>query len=184
MPILKIENFKCYKKASVHFGDLTVLVGANGAGKSSVVQSLLLLYEGMHIQKRHRLPLNDFKGQNLGRAYDVVYCNDTSLNIRLVWSVGKPFTSSMVILGVPESDTTLDIDIRVSRTGNNELSLNEFHFLSVDRMGASVAQPMCSSDYINVGEKGQYCAQLLAEKYRYKVDASRLYEVNSSPYLL
>ena len=42
MPKLRIENFKCYRKEEILFGDLTVLVGANGAGKSSVVLSLLL----------------------------------------------------------------------------------------------------------------------------------------------
>lgn len=73
MPRLRIENFKCYRKEELLFGDLTVLVGTNGAGKSSVIQSLLLLHEAVNSPKeRHRLPLNDFRSQNLGSASDIV----------------------------------------------------------------------------------------------------------------
>lgn len=40
---LRIDNFKSIRHAELEFGPLTVLVGANSAGKSSVLQSLLLL---------------------------------------------------------------------------------------------------------------------------------------------
>ena len=40
---LKIENFKSIEHADLEFGPLTVLVGANSAGKSSVLQALVLL---------------------------------------------------------------------------------------------------------------------------------------------
>ena len=38
-----IENFKSHSNTSLALGNLTVLCGANGVGKSSVIQSLLLL---------------------------------------------------------------------------------------------------------------------------------------------
>lgn len=41
---LNIDGFKCFKEeASIEFNAITLLTGANSAGKSSVVQSLLLL---------------------------------------------------------------------------------------------------------------------------------------------
>ncbi len=41
---LNINGFKCFKEdTSIEFNDLTLLTGANSVGKSSVVQSLLLL---------------------------------------------------------------------------------------------------------------------------------------------
>lgn len=40
---LRIENFKSIQSAELDFGPLTVLVGANSAGKSSVLQTLVLL---------------------------------------------------------------------------------------------------------------------------------------------
>lgn len=38
-----IQNFKSHSNTPLSFGNLTVLCGANGVGKSSVIQSLLLL---------------------------------------------------------------------------------------------------------------------------------------------
>ena len=46
---LFMENFKCFAGQSVLLGGLTVLAGLNGAGKSSVMQALLLLRQsGLH----------------------------------------------------------------------------------------------------------------------------------------
>ena len=41
---LTIEGFKCFKEnTTFDFNNITLLTGANSAGKSSVIQSLLLL---------------------------------------------------------------------------------------------------------------------------------------------
>ncbi len=39
---LQLENFKRFRNLSLRTADLTVLTGTNGAGKTSVLQSLLL----------------------------------------------------------------------------------------------------------------------------------------------
>ena len=43
MKQLTIENFKCFKNIKIPLTELTILAGANGNGKSSVIQALLLL---------------------------------------------------------------------------------------------------------------------------------------------
>ena len=46
---LYVQNFKCFAEQSVPLGGLTILAGLNGAGKSSVLQALLLLRQsGLH----------------------------------------------------------------------------------------------------------------------------------------
>ncbi len=184
MPLLKIENFKCYNKGNVEFEDLTVLVGANGAGKSSIIQSFLLLREAVFSPAGHKLPLNNFRGQNLGQGIDIVYDNDTSRNIKLSWTVDSPMKSSRVTLGIPYSDAMLDMEILRKSIGKNDLTNPEFHFLSADRLGSTIAQPVKASDYLEVGEKGQFCAQLLADKFSFKVTPNRLYAPRTSPYLI
>ena len=44
---LKIENFKSLKKETFNFGKLNVITGVNSAGKSSVLQSLLLMADAL-----------------------------------------------------------------------------------------------------------------------------------------
>ena len=40
---LKLENFKAWHEADIRFGKVTGLFGTNSAGKSSILQLLLLL---------------------------------------------------------------------------------------------------------------------------------------------
>ncbi|MDQ2906650.1 MAG: AAA family ATPase, partial [Chloroflexota bacterium] len=40
---LRLQNYKCFEDQSLEFKALTLLSGLNGTGKSSVLQSLLLL---------------------------------------------------------------------------------------------------------------------------------------------
>ena len=40
---LKINNFKSHKDTEISLGNLTVLTGVNGCGKTSLIQALLLL---------------------------------------------------------------------------------------------------------------------------------------------
>lgn len=183
MTLLRIENFKCYKKEAVKFDDLTVLVGSNGAGKSSVIQSILLLRETLLSQAGHNIPINDFKGQNLGQGIDVFYNNDSSQPIKLTWQ-DENKKSSRVTLGLTESDAMLDLKILRKSKGSNSLSAGEFHFISADRLGSTIAQPVHALDYLEVGEKGQYCAQLLADRFSIKVIGGRMHDKQQSPYLI
>lgn len=41
--LLHIDNYKIHKHLRLELGNLTVLTGLNSSGKSSVIQSLLLL---------------------------------------------------------------------------------------------------------------------------------------------
>ena len=43
---LTLTNFKSYRKASLRFAPLTVLIGANGSGKSNAIEALWLLSQG------------------------------------------------------------------------------------------------------------------------------------------
>jgi len=70
--LLSIRDFKCFERADVNLGSLTLLTGFNAAGKSTVLQSLLLLSQGLRssLSKQH-LPLNGALVR-LGTAGDVI----------------------------------------------------------------------------------------------------------------
>lgn len=44
---VRLNSFKCFESASFHLAPLTLLTGYNGGGKSTVVQSVLLLHQGL-----------------------------------------------------------------------------------------------------------------------------------------
>ena len=78
---IKLENFKIHKEVDVELSNLTIETGINGMGKSSIIQSLLLLRQsylkdntlnGLHlngdllkINSKDDLLCEDFEGDNI-----------------------------------------------------------------------------------------------------------------------
>ena len=69
---LELRLFKCFEHLSLPLAPMTLLTGRNASGKSSVLQSLVLLHQTIHEQEwASRLTLNG-AAVRLGRAPDVV----------------------------------------------------------------------------------------------------------------
>ena len=69
---LRVANFKCFKEVELELPNLTVLVGANGTGKSTVIQSLLLIRNAKETISNSVL-LNGPYGLELGTNASVIY---------------------------------------------------------------------------------------------------------------
>lgn len=67
---LTVDNFKIHRRLKIQLGSLTVLTGMNSSGKSSIIQSLLLLRQGF-LQGT----LNDGLGLN-GDLLSIGLCQD------------------------------------------------------------------------------------------------------------
>ncbi len=93
---LKLENFKAWQEADVTFGKVTGFFGANSAGKSSILDLLLLLKQTRNATDRGIVL--EFGGPadmaNLGTFADVVHHHDESRRIRwlLEWTLPKALT--------------------------------------------------------------------------------------------
>jgi len=90
---LRLTNFKAWKELQVRFAPVTGIFGANSAGKSSLIQFLLLLKQTRDATDR-RIVL-DFGGPeklaNLGSFSEVVHGHDATNEIswELVWLLPK-----------------------------------------------------------------------------------------------
>ena len=72
MEIFTIKGFKCFADASICLNDMTVLVGANGYGKSSTIQALLLFRQAT---EKKSVNLNGDFGLELGEVIDIINSN-------------------------------------------------------------------------------------------------------------
>lgn len=82
---LVIENFKCFSdKTSIKLGNINVCLGSNSVGKSSVIQSCILIrqiYEQAKLfkdtkVKKYKIQLNDIYGLQLGDAEHIKSSKD------------------------------------------------------------------------------------------------------------
>lgn len=70
---LALENFKCFEKIKLSFSALNILAGLNGMGKSTIMQSILLLGQSQSsIMSEHVLSLKG-KYVNLGVGQDILF---------------------------------------------------------------------------------------------------------------
>ena len=70
---LVLENFKCFDEMKLDFSTLNILTGLNGMGKSTVLQSILLLGQSQNsIMSEHVLSLKG-KYVDLGVGQDILF---------------------------------------------------------------------------------------------------------------
>lgn len=72
---IKLTNFKCFQNQIIKFRDLTILTGINAAGKSSIVQALLLYEKAANAGKNDILDASDILGIDIGSPKNLVSQN-------------------------------------------------------------------------------------------------------------
>lgn len=164
---LHIKNFKCFENQRFELGNLTLLTGLNGTGKSSVIQALLLLrqsYQHRFLQ-RGRLLFNGDLIQ-LGKVQDVCFegAKSSEFGFRLNFSEAQ--ADWLFEYRRLDADVSRQINPRVVSNVYNRTSLfrDNFHYLSADRVGP---QPVFeTSEYFvsrrrQLGTKGEYAPYFL-----------------------
>lgn len=169
---LDIHNFKCFEKQRFEFAPLTLLTGLNGMGKSSVLQSLLLLRQSYQqgLLRSEGLSLKgdlvqlgmaqdvfyeDAKGDQFGFALDFDFDLDSSRNHAAFWRFNYE----------PEADVVRLAASQVQEEVYKQSLFNDnFHYLQAERIGPRTTFP--TSDYIvrkhrQIGARGEYTAHFL-----------------------
>ncbi|GIM54037.1 DUF3696 domain-containing protein [Capnocytophaga cynodegmi] len=183
---LNIENFKCFSKVEVPIKYLTILAGSNGSGKSSVIQSLLLLrraIENCTNLKEGQYNLNNINNSNV--ELNDVYClglgnsgnlvdSSEEINIKLFEEKQELYI---------KFDTNKGFELFITPKflkksyENNPLLYKEFYYLNAERIGPRISQGLKSYDFPNVGFQGELTAQIIGDidkNFDFKVDENRI----------
>lgn len=168
--LLQINNFKCFVNQLVELRDLTVLVGANGMGKSSVLQAILLLRQS--IESNHgKVQINGPYGLALG-SYDEIVSRYAKGDISFIISNENGEVVSTALKGASEYETyQVEKNIIISQP-NIGICSKYFYYLSAERTGPRICQKKIEQEYPNTGVFGEQTAQLLNNKYS-KIDPNR-----------
>ena len=137
---LKLKNFKAWREADLRFGKVTGFFGTNSAGKSSLIQLLLLLKQTRNATDRGLVL--DLGGPsdlvNLGTFKDVIHRHDdrTRLGWLLDWTlpeklkINDPMGSPANLLFEGDClETRCEVGLRQARLWSHELA---YRFSGVD----------------------------------------------------
>ncbi|PDW04769.1 AAA family ATPase [Candidatus Viridilinea mediisalina] len=167
---LRLQNFKCFRDQEIELGNLTLLAGLNGMGKSSLIQALVLLR-----QSRQQALLPDIglalNGDllRLGLARDVLYegaTSDDEIGFGLVVENDDAIVKAKWTFAYNQEADVLQINQK-AHTAVYETSLftDEFHYLHAERIGPRPA--FTTSDFEvrqhrQIGTQGKYAAHYLS----------------------
>lgn len=170
---LQIENFKSLKKAAIPIERLNLFFGMNGTGKSSMIQSLLLLRQSYLARDRRSLIELTINGElcKLGTTADILCTEAENEKIRLVAGFEKdnrvdatfsysenPLPSGVMKIQNPD-------DAAVSFANREALFGRGFCYLAADHVGPMTEYNAMKWDRGSInplGTHGEYAVPFLA----------------------
>lgn len=185
MKTLNIKGFKCFRDSNVNLNNLTVLVGANGYGKSSTIQALLLFKQA--VDNSSYVNLNGDYGLELGEVIDVI--NQNYSESQIVFSLTDEESKEKSVecrfdIENKDEELTLNSSVQIITSKDRSLNQKEFYYISAERIGPRISQPLASMEFLSVGTKGERTAQVIATKGGFtKVDNERMFQDSKNPNL-
>jgi len=179
---ITIKNFKCFENVVIPLKPFTVLSGVNGMGKSSFLQSMLLLRQSLKYQSKKTIALLNGPLVELGYADDVLYegaQNDEAITIAVTENNEQLTWSFQYEKGKQELECIKNGGLAIK----SPLFNDEFFYLKAERIGPRNAFQLGFSgnkQYNIIGNSGEYCASLLATHERRPIVSKSLLHPDES----
>lgn len=183
MKKIVIKNFKCFEEQEVNFKNLTILAGANGSGKSTVIQVLLLFLQSSKKHNFGELLLNGYYIE-AGTAGNILYENakEDYISFELFFDNGKNLLYKYNIKNrdsrILELEYKKNIDSEdevlvkkasseiVKRTTGLLEDFLQLDFISADRYGPKLVYKTNNEDD-SIGKYGEFVPYIIDQ---YKLD--------------
>jgi len=165
---IELKNFKSIKKKHFLLRNLNILLGLNGQGKSSFIQSLLVLRQSDKLNQGE-LKLNGGENGlvNIGTTKDALYqySSNNDLSLTLQFQDSDPFIMTF--------DYKIDADIfkmknqithYLTNNSNQPLFSSNFQYLNAQRIEPKSINITSYSNVVeasNIGKYGQYTAHYI-----------------------
>ena len=138
---LRVKNFKPWKDSEeIRLAPLTVLFGANSAGKTSIPQLLLLLKQTAESPDRQRaLQLGDSRTLvDLGTYDDAVHNHDTTqaLEIEFDWTLGESLEIADPLSGVTYGGDAIGFQVSIKADKRHQPLVRSLEY-TLNRGGAT-----------------------------------------------
>ena len=169
---VRITNFKCFKSLSLELRKLNVFAGTNGAGKSTVLQSLLAVRQSWESDSltRNRIQLNGSLAE-LGTVSEV-YCSEpVSEFVEFTFAssvLGEAIELRAQLTEKQAAGYFLTLDKAKLGGAKFELFQEPFNYLHAERSGPRKAFPIVADEGhpLRVGRYGENASFIIASEHR------------------
>ena len=172
---MELTNFKCFQRQRIDFRPLTLLTGVNSAGKSTVIQALLLLRQNLapYWEEAVYGPLLTTPHKSLPKGVKKVQLAGALVNLGLLDDVlcsnadDDAFTITIEQDGVPVSlKAIFDGEELLAAWGQDPTYIypTYFQYLHADRLCPQTLFPMPKDGQLSfnsIGNKGEFAAYRL-----------------------
>ena len=173
-----LQNFKRFRELRLRAADLTVLTGANGAGKTSVLHALLLARQMTRQPERDHVELTGVDTLELGGADDVIHREavDELAAIEVSDTRGQHWRWSFRAPLNVRTLNALVVERPVDYAGALGALPPEFTYLCAERLGPRdvLGASATETGTLGVGSRGEFVAQVLASVGRSRIRDGRL----------
>jgi predicted ATPase len=164
---IRLENFKCFENQFLDFRNLTMLSGLNSSGKSSTLQSLLLLRQSY---QQDLLPDTGLALNGdlvcIGTAQDAIFegATEDAIAFEITWKNGIEakwrfkYNKQVDVLEISSSATE-------PKVYQSNLFGDKFHYLQAERIGPRTYLEMSEfqvRQHGQLGSQGEYTAYFLS----------------------
>jgi predicted ATPase len=171
-----LERFKRFDELALPIRRLTVLTGANGVGKTTIIHALLLARQAALNPRRDTVDLNDVDALQLGEATDIIHRQSGGDSISVA-VVEDGFESRWILRAPEERSLSAVVSQRPERySGTLRRRAPAFTYLCAERFGPRDVLRASSAplETLGIGVHGEFTAQVLASSDRSKVRPGRL----------
>jgi len=199
---VELQDFKCFESLRLPLGSLTLLSGANASGKSTVIQSFVLMHQTIREHEwSTRLMLNggtiqlgtvtDVVDELHGRdAYQIALCDDGETVYRWRFE-GERGEMSMAVNSVSVDGTetkqpqVLHYLLPPEEQSTLAARLRDLTYLTAERLGPREAYPLQDPEFTPVvGPRGEHAASVLHFEGDKPVSSPELVIEDTAPTLL
>lgn len=176
MKRMTIENFKSYKNSTeVNFSSLTLNVGMNSVGKSTVTQCLLLLrqlfeYSQNTNQNKITLHLNGFCDLELGQFNEIV--SDQNRPIKICTDDREYFFYA--------DENAYNVECDTSENCMDVFFSKGFYYINAERLGPRNYHKLTDDSDELCGIHGEYTFEAIARNSLLLVDDAKLFREKKS----
>ena len=188
---IDIKNFKSIKAKYFPLRNLNVLLGLNGQGKSSFIQTLLLLRQSAENLRRGALKLNgteieigttkdalyQYCGKNESLSFDLIFDDKPNISMKFDYTIGSD------VFNLLDSEKNLYGETKNALDFNQPLFNNKFQYLNANRIEPQSIHKKSYTNVVtlgNIGALGQYTADYLETRGNEEVEFENLIHPNTA----